>query len=453
VPPCLALALFQAVGPFGARPGLVDRYATVDMSFRFVRDLRAAHSGETAAFYASLKANTLVSPLRVTPPAPRFPGGRESASRPPHIFLFVIDSLRRDYVSPYNPAVTFTPAIGQFAADSFVFERAMTRYAGTALAVPSIWAGSMLIHMLDQRPFDSRNALLALLDADGYRRVMSVDHIMRELLPPGSASVELDRGVAPMDCDFCRTMRELEARLAEASDNPGPVFSYTLPQNVHIAVASKRTVPEDHAYPGFFAPVAESVRQVDECFGEFLAFLRRSRLYDESIVILTADHGDSLGEEGRWGHAYFMVPEVMRIPLIIHVPTAMRARVRADLHGVSFSTDITPTLYALLGHAQQDLGRLFGAPLLVDRDGELPSRRRDSFLLASSYGAVYGMLRHNGRLLYTSDAMDGREDAYDLRGLTGQRVTATAAITELNRRQMTEQLRQLASLNHFTAQP
>jgi hypothetical protein len=63
------------------------------------------------------------------------------------------------------------------------------------------------------------------------------------------------------------------------------------------------------------------------------------------------------------------------------------------------------------------------------------------------------MLRHNGRLLYTSDAMDGREDAYDLRGLTGQRVTATAAITELNRRQMTEQLRQLASLNHFTAQP
>jgi len=453
VPPCLALALFQAVGPFGARSGLADRYATVDMSFRFVRDLRAAHSGETAAFYASLKANTLVSPLRMTPPAFQLPGGRQSASRPPHIFLFVIDSLRRDYVSPYNPAVTFTPAIGQFAADSFVFDRAMTRYAGTALAVPSIWAGSMLIHMLDQRPFDSRNALLALLDADGYRRLMSVDHIMRELLPPGSAGVELDRGVAPMDCDFCRTMGELEARLSEAPDDPRPVFSYTLPQNVHIAVASKRTVPPDHAYPAFFAPVAESVRQVDECFGEFIAFLRRSKLYDDSIVILTADHGDSLGEEGRWGHAYFMVPEVMRIPLIIHVPTAMRPRVRADLHGVSFSTDITPTLYALLGHAPQNVGRLFGEPLLVDHDGELPSRRRDSFLLASSYGAVYGMLRHNGRLLYTSDAMDGRDDAYDLLTLTGQRVTATAAITELNRRQMTEQLHQLASLNHFTAQP
>jgi hypothetical protein len=453
VPPCLALVLFQAAAPFGARPGLAERYASVDMSFRFIRDLRVARSGETAAFYALLKEHTLVPPLQVTPPDIRLAGERRSASRPPHIFLFLIDSLRRDYVSAYNPAVTFTPAIGQFAADSFVFDRAMTRYAGTALAVPSIWAGSMLIHMLDERPFDSRNALLALLDADGYRRVMSVDHIMRDLLPSGRLGVELDRGVAPMDSDFCHTMRELEARLTESSSDRRPVFSYALPQNVHIAVASKRQVPEGHTYPGFFAPVAESVRQVDECFGEFVAFLKRSKIYDDSIVVLTSDHGDSLGEEGRWGHAYFMVPEVMRIPLIIHVPPDLRAHVRADLHQVSFSTDITPTLYALLDHPSRDLGPLFGAPLLVDWQRQLPSRRRDSFLLASSYGAVYGMLRHNGRLLYASDAIDGRDDEYDLNSLSGERVTATGAMTALNRRQMTEQLRQLAALNQFVPHP
>ena len=68
-------------------------------------------------------------------------------------------------------------------------------------------------------------------------------------------------------------------------------------------------------------------------------------------------------------------------------------------------------------------------------------------------GAVYGMLRHNGRLLYASDAIDGRDDEYDLSSLTGQRVTATGAMTALNRRQMTEQLRQLASLNHFAPGP
>ena len=213
-----------------------------------------------------------MSPLRATPPEVQFGGDMRGAAHPPHIFLFVIDSLRRDYVSPYNPAVTFTPEIARFASDSFIFERAFTRYAGTGLAVPSIWAGSMLLHTLDQRPFDGRNALLKLLDADGYRRVMSVDHIMRDLLPPADPDDELDRGVPPMECEFCRTLRQLEARLARSPEDSRPIFSYTLPQNVHIAVASRRTVPADYVYPGFFAPVAESVRQVDTCFGEFWPF-------------------------------------------------------------------------------------------------------------------------------------------------------------------------------------
>jgi arylsulfatase A-like enzyme len=280
---------------------------------------------------------------------------------------------------------------------------------------------------------------------------------MRELLPPQPGLVELDRGVPPMECEFCRTLRELRGRMADSASDRRPVFSYTLPQNVHIAVASKREVPADHTYPGFFPPVAESVRQVDECFGEFIAYLQASGLYDDSIVLLTADHGDSLGEEGRWGHAYFMVPEVMRIPLIMHVPPRLRDRVHADLTRVSFSTDITPTLYQLLG--REFLGRsvpaagsLAGSPLLVDRNHPLVDRRHGGFLLASSYGAVYGMLRHNGRSLYTSDAMDGRDDEFELVGTTGRRSTATAAVTALNRMWMTAQLRQLAALNHFVPQ-
>ena len=49
---------------------------------------------------------------------------RTTAGAPPLIFFFVIDSLRPDYFSPYNPAVTFTPRVAQFAADSLVFRNA-----------------------------------------------------------------------------------------------------------------------------------------------------------------------------------------------------------------------------------------------------------------------------------------------------------------------------------------
>src|SRR5262249_12170151 len=150
-------------------PDLVfDRYAAIDLSFRLIRDLRTTESRDTADFYAYLKANTLVPPLRVKTADIQFAPLDRPAVKPPDVFLFIIDSMRRDYVSAYNPAVTFTPALGAFAADSFVFDRAFTRYAGTGLAVPSIWAGGMLIHMLEQQPFDNRNALLKLLEADGY---------------------------------------------------------------------------------------------------------------------------------------------------------------------------------------------------------------------------------------------------------------------------------------------
>ena len=47
-----------------------------------------------------------------------------AADRKPAIFLFIVDSLRRDYLSVYNRRVAFTPEIGKLAADSFVFERA-----------------------------------------------------------------------------------------------------------------------------------------------------------------------------------------------------------------------------------------------------------------------------------------------------------------------------------------
>ena len=127
--------------------------------------------------------------------------------------------------------------------------------------------------MLDERPFDSRNALLKLLEDEGYRRVMGVDSIMRDLLPQPPQP----RALSSSSIGACRRWSATSAARCASSGQTRriagdrrPVFSYTLPQNVHIAVASKRQVPEGRTYPGFFAPVAESVRQVDECFGEFL---------------------------------------------------------------------------------------------------------------------------------------------------------------------------------------
>jgi arylsulfatase A-like enzyme len=62
------------------------------------------------------------------------------------------------------------------------------------------------------------------------------------------------------------------------------------------------------------------VHRIDGCFGAFVDDLKRRGLYDSSIVVVTADHGDSLGEAGRWGHAYTVFPEILRVPFIARLP-------------------------------------------------------------------------------------------------------------------------------------
>ncbi|HEV3142191.1 MAG TPA: sulfatase-like hydrolase/transferase, partial [Vicinamibacterales bacterium] len=361
---------------------VLDRYTAVDPSFRLIRDAQTARSAETAEYYAYLQANTLILPATVQTPETPFVDAFATPTtiRKPDIYLFVIDSMRRDYVSPYNPAANFTPEIAKLGQDSYVFDRAFTRYAGTALAVPSIWAGGMVIHTLEQPAFGRRDTLLKLLDADGYVRLMDLDHVIDELVPRDPNLIPLDRGKTTMQFDVCTTVNELEERVTENADRR-PVFFYSLPQNVHISIASHRKVPDGESYPGFFAPVASAVRRVDGCLGGFVDFLKRTNRYDNSIIIVTSDHGDSLGEEGRWGHAYFIFPEVMRIPLIVHLPSRMRATRAVDVAALTFSTDLAPSLYALLGHEPRDRGSLFGRPLFVPPDADVSWRRREPFLL------------------------------------------------------------------------
>jgi arylsulfatase A-like enzyme len=247
----------------------------------------------------------------------------------------------------------------------------------------------------------------------------------------------------------CSTLGELEQRV-ESSDSSRPIFFYSLPQNVHIAVASRRKVPAGESYPGFFPAVASSIRRIDGCFGSFIDFLKRTNRYDNSIVILTADHGDSLGEEGRWGHAFFIVPEVMRIPLIVHVPPRLRERMPVDLSALTFSSDIVPSLYALLGYEPGVPGSLAGRAAFGPSADDSAWRRRDEFLLASSYGAVYAVLRRNGTRMYVVDAVDGSDSAFDLSddGI-GQRLPVTETVSKESRARIRLHLAVLARENRY----
>jgi phosphoglycerol transferase MdoB-like AlkP superfamily enzyme len=404
----------------------LDRYAGRDPSYKFVRDLltrpRGAATRDDAAFYRYLQEKTNIPrSVHIEPKDVRFvPTLSASPGPKPNVFLFVLDSLRPDYLSPYNPAVTFTPAIEAFARDSVVFTNAFTRYGGTGLSQPSIWVGGMIPHQQYMTPFDPLNALQKLVEADDYRSFVSIDTVLRLILTPTGKTVEIDRGVLTHDLRLKASLADLAARLRKGEAQNRPVFAYVQPQDVHISTISREgaSVPAGESYPGFYAPYASRLARADAGFGEFLAALRELGMYDDSIIILTSDHGDSLGEDGRWGHAYTIFPEVLKIPLIVHLPASLKNRVASNPAGLAFLTDITPTLYWLLGHEPELRNDIFGRSLFAARPRDLPAAQRaeGKFLVASSYGPVYGILGENGRSLYIADSVNYAEYFYDLPG-------------------------------------
>jgi len=287
-------------------------------------------------------------------------------------------------------------------------KNAFTRYGGTVLAEPSIWTGTLQLHKQYIEPYYPMNSLQRLIEGEGYESFVTIDPVVRIITKPASDFVELDKDNLWFEYDFCRTLAELRNKIGERQTGARPMFVYTEPQNVHRVVLKDKgePVPSGEHYPGFYAPYAAQVKYMDRCFGEFIAFLKSNGLYDNSIVILTSDHGDSLGESGRWGHSYWMFPEILRVPLMIHLPVGMQRGLSSDLKAVAFTTDITPTLYYLLGRRPIARNPIIGRPLITATEKEHDEYLQKSYLLVSSYGPVYGILGDEGRSLFIADAVN-----------------------------------------------
>jgi len=258
--------------------------------------------------------------------------------------------------------------------------------------------------------------LQRLLETDGYRWFIMDDFILRMILHPPNGTVQLDSDIPGRRFDFCQTLGDLENEISHAKGSAAPIFAYAQPQNIHMWTLNQEgdSVPPGETYPGFYAPVASRLKQMDLCWGNFIQFMKRSGLYDNSIIILTADHGDLLGEGGAWGHGFALFKEMIEIPLIIHLPPAMRSQVHFDTKKITFLTDITPSLYYLLGHRPIVHNEIFGRPLFTETEAEGAQYLHDSDLIVSSYTPVYGILKENGHWLYFVSANDAKDYQFDL---------------------------------------
>ncbi len=73
-----------------------------------------------------------------------------------------------------------------------------------------------------------------------------------------------------------------------------------------------------------------SVEYQDWRMGQLFDFLRERRLLDETLVIVTSDHGENLGEHGRLGHALSMADTLLHVPLVVRHPRRIPGGLRVD---------------------------------------------------------------------------------------------------------------------------
>ena len=376
-----------------------DRTAPCDELCRTLRQYTNVHDAR------AIKDLNLVDQLATT-----------SGNRP-NIFIFVIDSVRRDYIGAYNPRVNFTPNLNAFAADSIVIRNAYSQYAGTSLSEPAIWAGALLLHAHYLQPFSKVNSLERLARTDGYRMIVSYDEVLRFILPDSPGLEKLDAKKSWNELELSDTLRQLESLLDNHPEPDRPIFFYAQPKNVHLF--ARNPLPNQKAShwvqpPGFDNRVSFELHQVDEFLGSFFSYLKSRGLYKNSIIVFASDHGEALGEFGRQGHSSKIYPEIMRVPLIIHLPEWMRARVVYDPNSLASLTDIVPSLYYLLGHRPVKSNALFGHPLFTETREELQNYQRSELFLASDSRAAYGLLSDHGGLLYTTYDSPTQSFLFDL---------------------------------------
>lgn len=125
----------------------------------------------------------------------------------------------------------------------------------------------------------------------------------------------------------------------------------------------------DHPGAMTRARYEKEVEYADAFVGRLLATLRERGLYDESLIVFTSDHGETLEEPRETGHVNHLYDEVLHVPLIIKPPAARSAdaarlaEVRERLVG---HVDLAPTILDLLGLAPAASHR--GRSLLDERE-------------------------------------------------------------------------------------
>ena len=328
----------------------------------------------------------------------------------PNIILLTVDTLRADHLELYGYQRSTMPTMAKFAETATVFDNAVVPRGSTRPSYASMFTGlypfrhgvrsnAAVLHQ-------DLTTLTELLKNEGYHTAGFVSNfvLIGELSGCNQGFDVYDDRIGEQELNrlnYERTARHTAEAILKwlASDPPQPFFLFTNfidphgpyhpPDQLRRLFAGEQhrqlelkdipTYQQIEGVTDYYEYVDRydaEVRYVDEAFRILIEELSRRNLWNDAVVVLTADHGESMGEHGLYfQHHAHVYEETMRVPLAIRLPESADGRPVSRpcrVPSLCSPMDLYPTLLAYLGIPCE--GRVDDMNWLGDMHGTRSSR-------------------------------------------------------------------------------
>jgi len=308
----------------------------------------------------------------------------EPEPHPLSVVLITVDTLRSDRLGVYGYAAAKTPAIDELASEGALFEDVYCDIPWTTASMASMMTGLFSTEHGLQAPWlrlpDDQLTIAEVFQSEGYQTgavvgIFSLDAVYgldqgfdsydddfslpAVILPDAAPMEHIELEISDGPQEF---VRRTEAKLhndaykddAEVTDNAlewlnenigGPFFLWA-----HYFGPHERLVFSKDAYDNKTRMIREydgDLARTDVAIGRLLKGLDDLDLRSNTLVVLSSDHGQTLGERNTVGHGRDLYEPEVRIPLLVRLPSRVEAGIR--LPQVVRSIDIFPTILDYAG--------------------------------------------------------------------------------------------------------
>jgi arylsulfatase A-like enzyme/Tfp pilus assembly protein PilF len=286
----------------------------------------------------------------------------------PNILLITVDTLRADRVGAYGYKTAHTPAMDKLAAEGVRFADATAHAVLTLPAHAAILTGrnpgafGLRLNGMGAVPGEA-HTLAELLKGVGYRTGAVVASAVLD------NAFGLDQGFDDYDdrigsqtggtvaiADLHRSADQVTAAATHwVAAQKGPWFLWVHYYDPHLPYSA----PPKYAALTPGRPYDAEVAFADAEIGELLASVDRAR----TAIVLTADHGEALGDHGEPDHGFFLYDSTLHIPLIVTAPGLTPRVVNEQVRHIDLAPTVAEIAGAPLPPVQGDVGESL-VPLL-----------------------------------------------------------------------------------------